>query len=857
MTTKAWEEAEPGVAVETIPWPGEGLIRGLGASPDGLLYAIRGSGVYRMPSTGTFELFAGNSKLEGHVDGHRLTHALFGTPNGICVTNSEIFICDNTSNVIRVIVGDEVTTYAGEAGVGSFRDGPRAQALFDGPSNAVMFRETLFVSDYRNHMIRLISADGIVSSIGGRAGHDDGPFSIATFDQPSGLCVSPNNTVVVADSGSRRVRSIDMDEWAVTTIAGGGAAREDGLGSSAGFGTLSGITSSSATGKIYLVDFSYNRIRCIDSMGNVTTLAGTTRGEVDGPLRTALLLCPDFCCMAANGTLYWTEYGTKKLRRIKSLSPPNPNVHYASFAGFEELLDSAYASDIRVQYQETSFRLHSFVLRMSNAKMTSAFIHDKLVDVKLDPIILSQLFRIVYGAKRPTDDPYALAFTYAGLAYAFKLFEYDDKWLEWSKARIWDQLALLEVPQLFKMLIHFANDEKMREVLFPIITSRLKSCKAADVVEHRAGLFALAEQNLDLYTLILFKITGAAPSPGRPNDVSSNLLRTEMRTILRQLVTNLAWHASKREKSEHRRSRSGSRSLSPRVTSPLSVSHELSFTTSPSSPSMSPTQTSPLALSSPSSFISTPIPMSVTSIPTSVSRHRSASSSKHNRKSVSRSESPELPAIPASPASSSSLSNYLDLPLEQGLTMPSIFDMGIPPPTPNFFIIIEGHSSTLHVHDWVLYARWGFFRRMIDSGLAEAHTRRMVMPAGFPKSLLLDLIKFIYAGSLPHTTSLTPQNSLYLLEHSEEYDLVDSSKQPREHFAPLVTFCRASVFHPLTVANALSKLKLISEWGTKKDTKAALKFIGANHKAVLSSATYRQDIAELPGDVCRELLLLT
>lgn len=849
MTTKAWEETEPGLQLETIPWRGEGLIRGLGASPDGVLYAIRGSCVYRMPSTGVFELFAGHPKSEGNVDGHRLTHALFTSPNGICVTNLEIYICDNVSHVVRVIVGEEVTTYSGEAGTGGFRDGPRAQALFDAPSNAVMFRETLFISDYRNHMIRLISADGIVSSIGGRVGHEDGPFSIATFDQPSGLCVSPSNTVIVADSGSRRVRSIDMDEWAVTTIAGGGAAREDGPGASAGFGTLSGITSSSSTGKIYLVDFSYNRIRCIDSTGNVTTLAGSTRGEDDGPLRTALLLCPDFCTMTSSGTLYWTEYGTSKLRRIKSLSPPNPNVHYASFAGFEALLDTEYGSDIRLLYQHLNLRLHSFILRMSNYKMTSSFIHDKLLDVKIDPTHLVELFRIVYGAKRPIADPYPLAITYAGLTFLFKLFEYDDKWIEWSKARIWDQLALLEVPQLFNLLLHFSIDEQMRDLIFPIVTSRLKGCKAADVVEHRKSLYPLAEQNLDLFSMILFQITGAAPTAGRPHDISSNTLRTEMRTILRHMVTNLAWHASKREKSEHRRSRSGSRSLSPRISSPLSVSHELSLTTSPSSPNMSPTQTSPLALSSPSPASSLPL----NSVKTS--RHRSASGGKH-RKSNSRSESPsyDLPAIPASPASSVS---SIDGPLDLNLS-PGIFEMGlISPPAPNFYILIENHYSTLHVHDWVLYSRWGFFRRMIDSGLAEAHTRRLVLPNGFPKSVLLDLIKFIYSGSLPHTTSLTSTNSLYLLEHAEEFDLVDSTNLPREHFAPLITFCRSSVFHPLTVANVLGKLKLIAELGSKKDIKAALKFIGANHKAVLATANYRRDVADLPGEICRELLLIS
>lgn len=922
MTTTHWDVNDADLAVETIPWPGSGLIRGLAASPEGLLYMTRGSSIYKMPSTGTFELYAGNPTAAGHADGHRLTQARFHSPNGLCVTNTEVFVCDNVDNVIRSIFGDEVTTYAGEAGTNGHKDGPKAQAKFDGPSNAVMFRETLFITDMRNHRIRLISADGIVSSIGCKAGHDDGAFAVATFDQPSGLCVSPNNTIVVAESGSRRVRSIDMDDWSVTTLAGGGAAREDGAGLSAGFGTLSGICASSTTGKIYLVDFSYNRIRCIDSEGQVSTLTGTSRGEADGPLQTALLLCPDSCCMTPNGTLYWTEYGVSKLRRIKNLSPPIPNIHYSAFAGFELLIDTEFAADVRVHYQNAKFRLHSFILRMSNPKMTSSFIQERLEDCKVEPKILAEMFRLVYGAKRPVDEPRAVILTYAGLAELFLRFEYAQKWLEWCKARIWDHSGEMDVPQLYALLLHFYDDEVMRDLLFPVITSRLKSQKASDVVEHRHALYPLANKNLELFTSVLFQITGAAPNAGRPHDLCSNLLRTEMKSVLRLLASNLSWH--RREKGDkeihhHKRSRSGSRSLSPRVSSPLSMSsshslstiHDLSpptssrkgegkdnkeFSSSSSgggSPSntgnvsniitvnsgphnarnsnckspesdisgihsgtSSPTTLSPPASSSPLS-LSSPYPLHAHS-----SRRRSGGgvNSRRKSRSGSRSESPELAPIPGSPSSLSSGVDSPSLLPKNSSTLLStnlaISDQIQAFPAPNFHIFVEGHSSSLHVHDWVLYARWGYFRRMMDAGLSESNSRRMTLPSGFAKNILLDLIKFIYTGSLPHTSAFTPSNSLYILEHAEEYDLVDPERLPRENFAPLIIFCRSAVFHPLTISNVLKKLKFISDWGSKKDTKAALKFIGANLQAVLATPTYRQDISDLPGEICREILLL-
>jgi hypothetical protein len=50
------------------------------------------------------------------------------------------------------------------------------------------------------------------------------------------------------------------------------------------------------------------------------------------------------------------------------------------------------------------------------------------------------------------------------------------------------------------------------------------------------------------------------------------------------------------------------------------------------------------------------------------------------------------------------------------------------------------------VHDWVMYQKWPFFQRMIDAGMHEAKSGRLVLPCTFPTSLLRMLVSYIYTG---------------------------------------------------------------------------------------------------------------
>ena len=81
----------------------------------------------------------------------------------------------------------------------------------------------LFISDSNHNRIVIAGLDGkLIDVIGsGAIGRDDGSFTTATFDHPQG-CVLDKDTLYVADTENHLLRKVDLKAKTVTTIAGVG-----------------------------------------------------------------------------------------------------------------------------------------------------------------------------------------------------------------------------------------------------------------------------------------------------------------------------------------------------------------------------------------------------------------------------------------------------------------------------------------------------------------------------------------------------------------------------------------------------------------------------------------------------------
>jgi sugar lactone lactonase YvrE len=219
----------------------------------------------------------------------------------------------------RIAPGGSVTTLAGSPGQAGFSDSPDpAGARFDQPSALAagvdgQGRDILVVADTGNSAIRLVAADGAVSTLAGtgRAGAVDSADGDAQFNRPAGVALGAAGAVLVADTGNHTLRQIAAD-GTVTTLAGtaGKPGAADGAGSAASFDSPMGLAMA-ADGGLYVADAGNHTIRLLQG-GQVSTLLGLagSPGSVDGAGAAARLDRPVALALDAAGNLYVANAGS-------------------------------------------------------------------------------------------------------------------------------------------------------------------------------------------------------------------------------------------------------------------------------------------------------------------------------------------------------------------------------------------------------------------------------------------------------------------------------------------------------------------------------------------------------------------
>ena len=155
------------------------------------------------------------------VDGN-FSQATFMLPSGIAAdVDGNLIIADQGSHRIRKmnLSSEMVSTIAGsEQG---YLDGIALLAQFYRPVGVVSDdKDNVYVGDLFNHRIRKISSSGEVTTIAGSSyGFSNGTGSAAKFAYPAGLALDKHGNLYVADTENHLIRKITA-EGVVTTFAG-------------------------------------------------------------------------------------------------------------------------------------------------------------------------------------------------------------------------------------------------------------------------------------------------------------------------------------------------------------------------------------------------------------------------------------------------------------------------------------------------------------------------------------------------------------------------------------------------------------------------------------------------------------
>jgi sugar lactone lactonase YvrE len=266
-----------------------------------------------------------------------------------------------------------VITIAG-TGVDGFQDGSALQAQFTAPFGLAFDGSgSLYISDQKNHRIRILDSLGIVSTFAGtgKPGFLDAAVQYCQFDNPRGLTFDSKGNLYVTDAYNNRIRKIDV-QGKVTTFAGSGQSGQtngpalsaslylphfiafssggdvffteasthwirkissggsvsvlagvasdfgfrDGSRTQSRFGFPYGIVADKS-GDLYVADASNSRIRKVDSNGNVTTFAGSgKRGNKDGPALSAEFSFPSSIVIDPKGNFYFVDLDNHQIKKI-------------------------------------------------------------------------------------------------------------------------------------------------------------------------------------------------------------------------------------------------------------------------------------------------------------------------------------------------------------------------------------------------------------------------------------------------------------------------------------------------------------------------------------------------------------
>ena len=195
----------------------------VGGSPGGVAVDVSGNvyianyGLHRIAkvsTSGVVTILAGNGTAGYSGDGGPAPSAQLNYPAGLAVDGAgNLYIADTNNNCIRkVSTAGIITTVAGNGVAGFSGDGGLATSasMWQPNSVAVDASGNLYIADFNNNRIRLLSPSGIITTIAGVWGifysGDGGPATNAVLGYLGGVVVDSSGRIYVAGNNSSRIR---------------------------------------------------------------------------------------------------------------------------------------------------------------------------------------------------------------------------------------------------------------------------------------------------------------------------------------------------------------------------------------------------------------------------------------------------------------------------------------------------------------------------------------------------------------------------------------------------------------------------------------------------------------------------
>lgn len=138
----------------------------------------------------------------------------------------------------------------------------------------------------------------------------------SSFTGPTGILMDATGTQFVGDTSTHQIKKVSTSGQVAVFAGSGAPGFTNGTGLSAKFRSPSEMLVMDSQGNLYVSDTGNHAIRKVTSAGVVTTVAGGTAGDADGPLSAARFRSPKGIAVDSSGTLYVADTDNKKIRKI-------------------------------------------------------------------------------------------------------------------------------------------------------------------------------------------------------------------------------------------------------------------------------------------------------------------------------------------------------------------------------------------------------------------------------------------------------------------------------------------------------------------------------------------------------------
>ncbi len=282
-------------------------------------------------AAGIITTVAGTGGFGFSGDAGPAASAVLGFPDGVAVDSSgNVFFADGPNlRIRRFTVGGNIATVAGD---GLYRYTPNGAPFsqlyllgafgvaFDNSGNTI-------IADTNANALRLIQTNGQASLLAGispNGGHTpDGAASSALLDFPTAVTVTKDGSIYFVEQGSHLVRKI-TPSGSLVTVAGtfnsfsGGYSGDGGPATSAMLNEPFSLAFDSK-GNLYISEINNQRIRKVDTSGNISTFAGNGKTGFSGdggPATAATLNIPDGLVFDSADNLYFADQLNGRIRKV-------------------------------------------------------------------------------------------------------------------------------------------------------------------------------------------------------------------------------------------------------------------------------------------------------------------------------------------------------------------------------------------------------------------------------------------------------------------------------------------------------------------------------------------------------------